>query len=165
MTRRGHGLRLAADRLAREEILGRPERWRTETDRLWVLDPAELSVSLMDLAPVGKRIPNIKVHGSLLRGDREKIWTFRLRRLCGRDHRLVFYSPTCAHCKELLASLDAFRATHPKTRILLVNMDEMTDRHPVEAERLLESLDLSTLPMIIQTGSRGRVRDKYLDNL
>ena len=165
MTRRGHDLRFGADTLARQEILGHPETWWTENDRLQVVSLAKMSVSLMDLAPVGKRIPNVKAYGTLLRGNQEKTGSFRLRRLCGRDHRLVFYSPTCSHCKELLASLDAFRATHPKTRILLVNMDEMTEQHPAEAEALLRALDLSTLPMIFKTGRCGRVLDKYLDNL
>lgn len=164
MTHSGHDLRFGADSLARQ-ILDDPDTWWTENDMLYVVSLASMSVSLMDLAPVGTRIPNGKVHGTLLRGDREKTGSFRLRRLCGRDHRLVFYSPACAHCKEILAALDTFRATHPKTRILLVNMDEMTDRHPAEAEVLLDSLDLSTLPMIIATGRRGRVSDKYLDNL
>lgn len=164
MTHSGHDLRFGADSLARQ-ILDDPDTWWTENDMLQVVSLASVSVKLMDLAPVGKRIPNVKAYGTLVRGDREKTGSFRLRRLCGRDHRLVFYSPACAHCKEILAALDTFRATHPKTRILLVNMDEMTDRHPAEAEVLLDSLDLSTLPMIIATGRRGLVQDKYLDNL
>ena len=172
MTRRGHGLRLAADRLAREEILGRPERWRTETDRLSVLDPAELSVALMDLAPVGERIPRLKVHGTLLHARSassgavsSRTGVYRLRRLCGRDHRIVFYSPSCRDCRALLASAGAYAAAHPSVRILLVNMDELSDRYPDEAQAALEALDLSALPMVISTGRGGRVTDKYLDNL
>ena len=165
MTHRGHDLRFGADTLARREILAHPEIWRTENDRLSVVSLANLSVSLMDLAPVGKRIPNVRAHGTLLRGDREKTGAFRLRRLCGKDHRLVFYSPDCAHCREILETVDAFRAANPKTRILLVNMDELSERHPDEAEAVLQALDLSTLPMVIQTGRCGRVTDKYLDNL
>ena len=165
MTRRGHDLRFGADTLARQEILGHPGTWWTENDRLQVVSLAKMSVSLMDLAPVGARIPNVRVHGTLLRGDREKTGSFRLRRLCGKDHRLVFYSPGCRDCQALLASLDAFRAAHPKTRILLVNMDELSAQHPAEAEAVLEALDLTTLPMVIATARRGRVLDNYLDTL
>ena len=84
---------------------------------------------------------------------------------CGKDHRIVFYSPTCEHCRELLAALDAFRAAHPGTRILLVDMDAFMAQDPDAAEAVLQALDLSTLPMIFRTGRRGRVKDKYLDNL
>lgn len=166
MTHRGHDLRFGADTLARQEILGRPDIWWTENDGLSVVSPASLSVSLMELAPVGARIPKLKVQGSLLRrGDRAKTGVFRLRRLCGKDHRIVFYSPTCEHCRELLAALDAFRAAHPGTRILLVDMDAFMAQDPAAAEAVLQALDLSTLPMIFRTGRRGRVKDKYLDNL
>ncbi len=166
MTHRGHDLRFGADTLARQEILGHPDIWWTENDRLSVYSPASLSVSLMDLAPVGARIPKLKVQGTLLRrGDRAKTGVFRLRRLCGKDHRIVFYSPTCEHCRELLAALDAFRAAHPGTRILLVDMDGFMAQDPAAAEAVLQALDLSTLPMIFRTGRRGRVKDKYLDNL
>lgn len=164
MTHRGHDLRFGADTLARQ-ILAEPDIWWTENDMLSVVSLASMSVSLMDLAPVGARIPNGKVHGTLLRGDREKTGSFRLRRICGRDHRLVFYSPGCRDCQALLETVDAFRAAHPETRILLVNMDELCERHPAEAEAVLEALDLTTLPMVIATGRRGRVTDKYLDNL
>lgn len=164
MTHRGHDLRFGADSLARQ-ILADPDTWWTENDRLMVVEPAALSVSLMDLAPVGQRIPHVKAYGTLVRGEREKTGTFRLRRLCGRDHRLVFYSPTCAHCRELLETIDAFRASHPKTRILLVDIDAFMETAPAAAEALLQALDLSTLPMIIATGRRGLVSDKYLDNL
>ena len=120
----------------------------------------------MELAPVGARIPKLKVQGTLLRrGDRSKTGVFRLRRLCGKDHRIVFYSPTCEHCRELLAALDAFRTAHPGTRILLVDMDAFMAQDPAAAEAVLQALDLSTLPMIFRTGRRGRVKDKYLDNL
>lgn len=165
MTHRGHDLRFDAVEFARNDSIFNLATWWTMNDFISVIRPVRLAIRLMDLAPVGKRIPNVKVHGTLLCGDREKTGSFRLRRLCGKDHRIVFYSPGCRDCKALLETVDAFRAAHPKTRILLVNMDELSAQHPAEAEAALEALDLSALPMIFKTGRRGRVIDKYLDSL
>lgn len=167
-SRRGHGYRFGADRLSRESILARPDVWNTAMDRLLVVDHVRLLVSLMDdYAPVGSRIARgLRLHGTLYRGDSAREGRIRVRGcIFSTADYLVFYQSGCESCRELLESLEAYRTAHPWTRVLLVDMDRLTESYPDEAESVLTHFDVSSLPHIIHLSPCGQVLDKYLDNL
>lgn len=113
---------------------------------------ASLQETLYSRCPIGSKVPNYKVSGTMLRGDVPSQGTYRLRRA---DY-LMFYSPTCAHCQEELAGA----AARPGKK-LLVNMDELGQKDPDTVKLLLDTFDLSVLPHIIHL-KRGKVLEKYI---
>ena len=87
---------------------------------------------------------------------------FSLRKLKGNPGYLVFYTGNCGSCQETLAAVDALVAREPKARVLLVDMDALMADNPSMGEALLDSFDLSALPMIIQLDKNAVVQHKYL---
>jgi len=165
-THRGHGLRFGADRLSRE-IIARPEIWSSSLDRLLVVEHARLLVSLMDdHAPIGKTVPSIRIHGTLMQGGASAAGRFRLHSFFFRSpDYIIFFQRGCEACDALMLTLGTFLATHPRTRVLLVDMDSLSSAYPDEAEAVLTHFDVSTLPHILQLDTHGAVVDKYLDTL
>ena len=49
-----------------------------------------------------------------------------------------------------------------KTRVLMVNVDSIMEADSSLASKLMDSFDLSSLPFIIQTDSRGTILRRYL---
>ena len=96
----------------------------------------------------------------LARGSRPG--RYALRKLKGDPAYLVFYSPSCSSCKEMLAEVDRMVAENRKVRVLLVDMDALLTDAPEEGAELLDTFDLSGLPMIVELDRAGVVKRRYL---
>lgn len=130
-------------------ILGR----RLNTDALSeLLAFASLQEALYKRCPIGSKVPDIKLSGTMLKGRKAVEGTYRIRKA---DY-VMFYSPTCAHCEQ---EIEAARNTAGKK--LLVNMDELGEKSPETVKELLDTFDLSVLPHIIHL-KRGKVLEKYI---
>ena len=117
--------------------------------------------------PPGSPVPDLKVRGVLrrkpclfARGSRSGV--FSLRRLKGDPAYLVFYSPACQVCKEMLGALDKLVKENRRARVLLVDMDALLTDFPEEGGLLLDTFDLSALPQIIELDRIGLVKHRYL---
>ena len=117
--------------------------------------------------PPGSPVPDLMVRGVLrrkpclfARGSRPGI--FSLQRLKGDPAYLVFYSPACSACKEMLEALDKVVNENRRARVLLVDMDALLTDYPEEGSLLLDTFDLSALPQIIELDRNGVVKQRYL---
>ena len=152
------GTRLFIDKY----ILGVPDVWTSPEDTSSVVSMALVMKDLLERTPVGSTVPDLKVHGELLRKPclfrkASKKGVFSLRKA---DY-LVFYTEGCGRCEE---TLEAARAlSRRKSKVLLINVDTLYEEHPEEARLLLDTFDLSGLPYVMQLDSGGVVRHRYLE--
>ena len=126
-----------------EYILSRPEIWNTEDDTLRVVGLARLNAGLLSRTPVGSRLPSMPLKG----------WG-KLRRKGGL---LIFHTHGCPVCREEMAAADSLGLDY-----LAVDVDEIGQRNPELQERLLDTFDLLSMPMIIEVGRRGKVLRRYV---
>jgi hypothetical protein len=142
-------------------ILGLPEVWNTPEDASKVVSMAVMMKELLERTPVGTAVPDLKVHGVLLRKPclfrkASKSGVFSLRKA---DY-IVFYTQGCGRCEETLAAARALADS--RSRVLLIDMDALFTDYPSEAQTLLDTFDLSALPYVIQLGPGGVVQHRYL---
>lgn len=152
------GTRLFIDKY----ILGIPDVWNKDEDAAQVVSMAVMMKELLERTPVGSTVPDLKVHGILLRKPclfrkASKVGSFSLHKA---DY-LVFYTSGCGRCDETLAA--ARTLADNKAKVLLVNMDTLLETHPGEARLLLDTFDLSGLPYVMQLGPGGVVQHRYLE--
>ncbi len=152
------GTRLFIDKY----ILGVPDVWTSPEDTSSVVSMALVMKDLLERTPVGSTVPDLKVHGELLRKPclfrrASKKGVFSLR----KADFLVFYTEGCGRCEE---TLEAARAlSRRRTKVLLVNVDSLYEEYPEEAHLLLDTFDLSGLPYVMQLGAGGVVLHRYLE--
>ena len=152
------GTRLFIDKY----ILGVSEVWNKDEDAAQVVSMALMMQELLARTPVGSTVPDLQVHGTLLRKPclfrkDSKDGVFSLRKA---DY-LVFYTKGCGRCEETLAAARALADN--KAKVLLVNMDNLFEQYPDESRQLLDTFDLSGLPYVLQLGPGGVVQHKYLE--
>ena len=152
------GTRLFIDKY----LLNDPDIWNKEEDISQVMSMALMMKELLARTPVGSVIPDIKVHGTLLRKPclfrkASKDGVFSLK----KADWLVFYTSGCGRCEETLAAARAL--ADKKAKVLLVNMDTLLETYPDEAHSLLDTFDLSGLPYVIQLGPGGTVAHRYVE--
>ena len=152
------GTRLVIDKY----ILGVPDVWNDAEDEAQVVSMARMMKELLDRTPVGTPVPDLKVHGELLRKPclfrkAAKKGAFSLRKA---DY-LVFYTNGCGRCEETLANARAL--ADEKSRVLLVNMDSLFESYPEEARLLLDTFDLSGLPYVMQLTPGGVIAHRYVE--
>jgi len=145
-----------------------PEVWDTPEDKAQVVSLGELLLDLCSRTPVGTAVPGLRVPGVLRRkpclfvsGTRSG--AFALRKLKGSPAYVVFYSPNCQACQEMLASVERVVAENRRARVLLVDMDGLMTDAPELAHRLLDTFDLTALPMVVELDKKGVVQHKYVD--
>ena len=145
-----------------------PEVWTSPADSAQVLPLADMLSELSSRTPVGSLVPEETVPAVLRRRPclfvrDKKEGNFALRKLKGDPAYIVFYSPGCASCEETLEAVEALVKGSRKARVLLVDLDAVMTDDPALATRLLNSLDLSALPFVLQTGPGGVVLHRYVE--
>ena len=152
------GTRLFIDKY----ILGVSEVWNKDEDAAQVVSMALMMQELLARTPVGSTVPDLQVHGTLLRkpclfrkGSNDGVFSLR------KADYLVFYTKGCGRCEETLAAARALADN--KAQVLLVNMDTLFELYPDESRQLLDAFDLSGLPYVMQLGPDGVVQHKYLE--
>ena len=151
------GTRLFIDK----HITGVDGVWTTPEDTSKVVSMALMMKDLLERTPVGSKVPALKVHGELLRKPclfrkAFKKGVFSLRKA---DY-LIFYTPGCGHCQETLVAARALADS--RSKVLLLDMDDLFASWPAEAQTLLGTFDLSALPYVVQLGRKGVVEHRYL---
>lgn len=85
-------------------------------------------------------------------------WMRKWNRLRGKGGYIVFHTEGCPVCKaELAAAADSLGL-----RTLDVNVDEIMVSNPDLAKSLLDTFDLSSMPLILQVGRHGIILRRYL---
>jgi len=163
MNKRGEVFKEAELYVADSLILNRPEVWRFPDDSIRVVGLAESRRGMLMLAPIGSRLPNLKVHGTELRAGRAPVSVYRRLRCLLRKQQnyIIFHTAGCALCEAELAAAEKM-ASDKNVRILLVDLDNIMSSYPDEAYKLLDAFDLSVLPFVVETDRKGRIVRKYL---
>ena len=160
--KRGEAYKEGTAWVADSLVFSRPELWNTQEDTLQVLGLADLMKELLSLTPVGSRIPDIEVPGTLVTARGARPVRMSLRRVGGSPSYVIFHTQGCHLCQAEKDAVAPLLEANPKARILEVDVDRIDAEEPELAERLLETFDLFALPFILETDRKGRVVRKYL---
>ncbi len=157
----------AAPTFVERYITGLPEVWSSPEDKAQVVSLGEMLSELSSRTPVGSLVPDIRLHGTLrrrpclfARGSRSGV--FSLRDLKGEPGYLVFHTGGCSSCEETLQAVERVVSGNRRARVLLVDMDALMTDCPEEGAQLLDSFDLSGLPMVVELDRSGVVRRRYV---
>ena len=148
--------------------------WQSKDDSLKVISLAEMMTDLYSKSEIGTEIANIRVPAQRLSSKRgtkisnnqtNKISSKRgrkinLSKLRGQRNIIIFYTSGCNDCKTEIEK--AKEIISHKTRVYLVNVDNIFSNDIELTETLFENLDLSSLPYIIETDRRGIIKGKYI---
>ena len=157
---RGEGVKCGLDYLIDRYIDGEPAVWTSSEDSLKILSYSEILGDLSGMAPVGERLPAIKVTGVMKHGENEKVKAIRLDRLRGTT--LIFHTEGCGFCAAELAAADSLASADRKSRFFLVDIDEVMNTDPDTAYALFGKFDLTVMPYITVTDRKGLVIRKYV---
>jgi len=143
-------------------------------DSLQVVDFALITRNILSRTAVGTKIPDLKVSALLASykdaktlmaskvPDFSKAKLFSLRKLHSSPTYIFFYSEGCNICKRQLSVVDSVLASNHKAKVLLVNLDQIMVDDNAQAQKLLDTFDLSRLPFIITIDKKGIVQRKYV---
>lgn len=163
--RSGEGFKEGMARLVKEKILSRPDVWKTSDDSLKVVGMAQMYDGLLSKAAPGTLVPDLKVPGTLLSWKKTRTGEFRLRRLGGRENYIMFVTDGCNVCAAQKEAAARLVADNRKTKVLIVNVDEVLAADPDLSVKLFNDFDLSTLPFVIKTGRNARIYRRYILDL
>lgn len=152
-----YGLNMHIDKY----ILGRPDIWNTEDDRLKVVGFAQIMHDLINKTPAGEKIVPIKVKGTLLSKGKEKVKKMKLSKMTGNDNIIIFHTTGCPVCAAEIAEARRLSEAYDRINFLLVNVDEVMASSPSKAAELFDAFDLSVLPHIVWTDENNVVRSCY----
>jgi len=151
-----------------QKYIDLPEVWNTEMDKAQVVSLGGLMKDLASRTPVGSVLPDITVPGTLrkrkcLFSSGSRSWNKSLSSFGGRPGYVVFYTGGCASCRETLEAVDNLVSSNGRARVLLVDMDYVQQSDPSVWQLLMDSFDLSALPMIIEVDKKGVVQHRYVN--
>ena len=164
-----------------KNILSQNGVWRTSDDSLKVVGFAQIMSDLLSKAAPGTKVTPVKVPGELYTRRGHKNVTKKLSKLGGESNIIIFYTEGCDVCAaEKAAALSMLKgddslagiisASDRKTlrvnsrdvTVFMVNVDKIMASDPALAARLMDSFDLSSLPYIIITDSKGVILRRYV---
>ena len=164
-SKREESFREGLDYLIDEYILSRPKVWRSEDDSLKVVGMARVMDDLLSKAAPGSRIPDVRVTGELISSRNSKVKVKSLGRIGGRRNYIMFFAQGCNICAEEKSVVRAIMADHAASRglkVFLVDVDDMLMTAPDLAAMLFDTFDLTSLPFIVETDSKGVVQRRYV---
>ena len=134
--------------------------WRSSDDSLKVIGFARIMDDLLSKAAPGTRVPAIKVTGRLYKGQKSRDVKVRLDKLRGNRNYIMFITDGCEICAaQKDAAFEILKKE--KANVLMINMDEIMESSPALASKLMDAFDLSSLPYILITDSRGDILRRY----
>lgn len=171
---RGEDAKNALEYLIDTRILCENSPFNTAEDSLMVVNFAQIQKDLLSKARPGTKIAPIKARASL-NGRRPR--TYRLDRLShapGRLHPrrpsstrkeereingrtvIILHTTGCHQCE---AELKAAKSLNINT--LSISIDDIQSSSPETFSRLLDSFDLTALPLLVETDSHGIILRRY----
>lgn len=162
-TRSGEGFKEGLADLIRDKVLSRPKIWRTADDSLKVVGFAKIIDDLLSRSVPGSRISTPRVPGTLITSNVEKQTVRRLQRIGGTRNIIIFYTEGCNICDSQKAAARelVFALSDKKTKVFMVNIDEILRTDPALATWLFDTFDLSSLPFLLETDRRGTIIRRY----
>ena len=143
-------------------ILSRGNVWKSADDSLKVIGFAEMMDDLLSKSRPGSRLSSLKVKSERLSYKGTSSGKFNLRNIGADRNFILFYTEGCEICAAEKEAARKIVAGDRNTRVLLVNVDSIMKMNPELAATLMNNFDLSSLPYIIETDSKGYVKKRYL---
>lgn len=135
--------------------------WMTTDDTLKVVGYARIVEDLLSKAAPGTRIKRVKVPGVLLTKSGEKEKVKDLAKIGAKNNIVIFHTDGCNICKAEIAAARALVKADRRSRVFLVNIDQVLADYPSLAAKLFDSFDLSSLPYILFTDKKGIIQSRY----
>lgn len=135
--------------------------WVTTDDTLKVVGYAQIVDDLLSKAAPGTRIKRVKVPGVLLTKSGEKEKVKDLAKIGAKNNIVIFHTDGCNICKAEIAAARALVKADRRSRVFLVNIDQVLADYPSLAAKLFDSFDLSSLPYILFTDKKGIIQSRY----
>lgn len=163
-SRSGEGMKEGMNYLIDSYILTDNKVWKSHDDSLKVVGFAQIMDDLLDKAAPGSRISGQKVSGTLVTSKGDKQTSRKLRRIGGKRNIIIFYTEGCNICDAEKAAARRLVSGESgrRTRIFMVNVDEILRKDPALASHLFDSFDLSSLPFLVETDRGGTILRRYL---
>lgn len=143
-------------------ILSRSDIWDSQDDTIKVVGFAEIMDDLLSKAQPGSYVPSLKVPGQRISACRTKDGEFNLHKLGGKRNFILFYTEGCDVCAAEKAAAKLLAKGPGCNRVLLVNVDKIVSDSEDLSTQLFDSFDLSSLPYIIETDSKGLILRRYI---
>ncbi len=137
--------------------------WTTADDSLKVVNLASFLKRLTQLCPVGSALPDIEVPATIVkRNGKTKVKTVNLS--SARRSAVMFHTEGCPLCRAEREAADSLIASGSADfkSLILIDMDEIWSMTGSLAEDLMGTFDLSSLPFILTTDGKARVKHKYV---
>lgn len=171
---RGEDAKNALEYLIDTRILCENSPFDTAEDSLMVVNFAMIQKELLSKARPGTKTAPLKVRASL---NGRKPGTYRLDRLSRARGRIqlklpgatrresreisgktviIFHTTGCRQCEDELHAAKSLNIN-----ILAINIDEIRSNDPETFARLIDSFDLTALPLLIETDRRGIILRRY----
>lgn len=153
------------DYVVDEYILSRPSVWRSQDDSLKVVGMAQVMDDLLSKAAPGTAMPSVKVPGELITFKKDKMTEKALDKIGGKRNYIMFFAEGCSVCaaeKQAMRAMMSDKAASKGVNVFLVNVDEILASRPELASDLFDLFDLTSLPFIIETDSKGIVVRRYI---
>lgn len=153
------------DYVVDEYILSRPSVWRSQDDSLKVVGMAQVMDDLLSKAAPGTAMPSVKVPGELITFKKDKMIVKPLDKIGGKRNYIMFFAEGCSVCaaeKQAMRAMMSDKAASKGVNVFLVNVDEILASRPELASDLFDLFDLTSLPFIIETDSKGIVVRRYI---
>ena len=163
--RQGEAFKEGMDYHIDSYILSRNDIWKTSDDSLKVVGFAGIMDDLLSKTVPGSRVPSLKVKAEMLSSKGVKSGQYNLRKVGAKKNYILFYTEGCEVCAAEKESARKLVEGDRNVRVLMVNVDRIMQEDPALASRLLDTFDLSSLPYIIETDSKGYVIRRYLSLL
>ncbi|MBQ3251505.1 MAG: thioredoxin family protein [Bacteroidales bacterium] len=135
--------------------------WMTTDDTLKVVGYARIVEDLLSKAAPGTRIKRVRVPGVLLTKSGEKEKVKDLAKIGAKNNIVIFHTDGCNICKAEIAAARALVKADRRSRVFLVNIDQVLADYPSLAAKLFDSFDLSSLPYILFTDKKGIIQSRY----
>ena len=175
-TRTGEGFKEGLRYHIDKNILSQHSVWKSKDDSLKVVGFAQIMSDLLSKSAPGTKVASLKVPGELLKARGTKKVRRKLNKLPGKENVIIFYTVGCDICaaeKDAAAGLVSGIRTGASDKVsdigtsgdlsvFMVNVDDIMAADPSLASRLMETFDLSSLPYIIITDSKGVVMRRYV---
>ena len=160
-TRTGEGIKEGLDYLI-DTYISDNKAWRSEDDSLKIVGFAGIMDDLLSKSNPGTQIADIKVPGLKVTWKGEKVYKKSLKKLDADRNMIIFYTEGCNICEAEKRSARELVASDKDVVVLMINVDEIMRTNPALASKLFDKFDLSSLPYILETNSKGLIQRRYI---
>ena len=159
-TRSGEGFKEGLDYLIDTYITDN-KVWRSADDSLKIVGFAGIMDDLLSKSKLGTQVADIKIPGLKATWKGERVYKKSLKKLGAARNIIIFYTEGCNICEAEKRAARDLASSDKNVAVLLINVDEIMHTNPALASKLFDKFDLSSLPFILETDSKGLIQRRY----